>query len=195
MKVNVFLFDDFDAMEAFAPAEIFGKLPDRFYLEYYSLKGEFVTSLQGIKVWTDFLDERLFGDVLVIPGGKGARRLIRGDGRLCWLLKTVVEQHSFCVMLGSGTSLIAQTGVLYRRRICDYPMDQNWNRMFTAAIYRTLDTKWAADGKFYSASTPLSGVDMCLNILADLIDLEVAEQTAAELGYHWDPEEEDGIYR
>lgn len=195
MKVNVFLFDEFDTMEAFAPAEVFGKLPEHFHLEYYSLKGDYVSSAQGAKVWTDFLDERLQGDVLIVPGGKGARRTIRGNEQLCGLLKTIVEQHSFCVMLGSGISLIAQTGVLYRRRVCDYPMDQNWNRMFTAAIYRTADTKWAADGKFYSASSPVAGMDMCLNILADLLDLDLAERTAAELGYAWDPDEEDGIYR
>ena len=34
MKVNIFLFDDFDTMDAFAPAEVFGRLPDQFHLEY-----------------------------------------------------------------------------------------------------------------------------------------------------------------
>lgn len=195
MKVNIFLFDDFDSLEAFAPAEVFGKLPEHFHLEYYSLKGDVIRSLQGIRVWTDFLDERVSGDVLIIPGGKGARRLIREDENLCWLLKKIVEKHSFCVMLGSGISLLGQTGVLYRRRVCDYPMDQNWNRMFTAAIYRSKGIRWAADGKFYTASSPVAGVDMCLNILADLTDLDVAEQVAAELGYEWDPDEEEGIDR
>lgn len=195
MKVNIFLFDEFDTMEAFASAEVFGRLPEQFHLGYYSLKGDFVTSLQGVKVWTDFLDERLFGDVLIIPGGKGARRLIREDENLCGLLKKIVQQHSFCVMIGSGISLLAQTGILYRRRVCDYPMDKNWNRMFTAAVYRFSGIKWAADGKFYSASSPVAGIDMCLSILADLTDLGIAEQIAEELGYEWNPDKEEGIDR
>ena len=52
-----------------------------------------------------------------------------------------------------------------------------------------------ADGKNYSASNPLAGMDMCLSILADLTDLKIAETMAEELGYQWDPDEEDGIYR
>ena len=195
MKVNVFLFDEFDTMEAFAPVEVFGKLPEYFYTEYFSLKGDVISSLHGVRVWTDFLDERLSGDILIIPGGRGARRIIREDIDLCRLLKQVVEQHSFCVMIGSGAAFLGQTGVLYRRRVCDYSMDQNWNRMFTAGMYRTPGTKWVADGKFYSASSPIAGVDMCLSILADLTDLDVAGRIAAEIGYEWDSDEEDGIYR
>ena len=154
MKVNLFLFDDFDTMDAFVPAEVFGKLPEYFHVEYCSVKGDFVTSLQGVKVWTDYLDEQTAGDILVIPGGKGARRLIRDDENLCRLLKKAADQHSFCVMLGSGTLLMAQTGILYRRRICDCPLDKNWNRMFTAAIYRTSRARWVP--RLPTASWPSS---------------------------------------
>ena len=195
MKVNLFLFDDFDMLDAFAPAEVFGKLPEYFHLEYYSLKGDLVSSISGIKVWTDFADEQLSGDVLIIPGGKGARRIIRDDSKMCTLLKKIIEHHTFCVMIESGISLISQTGILYRRRICDYAMDKNWNRMFTAGIYKSEHTRWAADGKYYSAVSPVAAVDMCLNILADLTDLDIALRVAEEIGYVWDPDEEEGIDR
>lgn len=195
MKVNVLLFDDFDTLEAAAPLEVFGKLPEHFHVSYYSFSGSFVTSLQKIKIWTDFLDENLNGDILIIPGGKGARRLIWGDEKVCRLIKQIVDHHSFCVMIGSGTAMLAQIGLLYRRHICDFPMDQNWNQMFTAGITRTDNAFWVADGKFYSASSATAGLDMCLNILADLVDLDIAQKTAAEIGYDWDPDRLDGIYR
>lgn len=195
MKVNLFLFDDFDSLDAFAPAEVFGRCPEQFYLEYYSMHGEFISSMQNTKVWTDFADENLSGDVLIIPGGKGARRLIRDDNKLCGMLKKIVEHHSTCVMVGSGISLLAQTGVLYRRRVCDYVTDKNGNRMFTAGVYRSPEMKWVADGKYYSAVSSVAALDMCLNVLADLTDLDVAVRIAKEMGYEWDPEDEDGIDR
>lgn len=195
MKVNVLLFDDFDMLDAFAPVEVFSKIPEHFHIEYYSIKGDFVTSIQGCKIWTDYLDESVSGDVLIIPGGKGARRFIRSEEDICLVLKKAVERHHFCIMLGSGISLIAQTGMLYRRKVCDFPMDKNWNQMFTAALYRLPVSRWVADGKFYSSANPLSGVDLSLNIVADLVDLSVAEKIACELGYHWDPDNEDGIYQ
>ena len=36
------------------------------------------------------------------------------------------------------------------------------------------------------AVSTVAGMDMCLNILADLTDLGIAERIAAELGYEWD---------
>ena len=72
---------------------------------------------------------------------------------------------------------------------------QNWNRMFTAAIYRMPGIKWAADGKFYSASTALAGLEMCLDIIADLVDFDEAMRISEKFGYTWNPEEEEGIYR
>ena len=32
MVVNVFLFDDFEAMDAFGPVQIFGTVPEHFYI-------------------------------------------------------------------------------------------------------------------------------------------------------------------
>lgn len=35
MVVNVFLFDDFEVMDAFGPVEIFGRVPEHFYVRFY----------------------------------------------------------------------------------------------------------------------------------------------------------------
>lgn len=195
MKVNIFLFDDFDATDVLGAVGVFGKLPQEFYIGYYSEHGDVVTSVQGLKVWTDYITDDLEGEILVIPGGKGARRFIRQNELVRGQIKKAAERAMFCVMVGNGSALMAQTGMLFRRRICDYPMDENWNRMFTAGIYRQQEAKWVADGKFYSASSAVAGIDMCLNILADIVELGAAERIAAEIGYEWRPEEEEGIYR
>ena len=39
MVVNIFLFDDFEIMDAFIPAQLFGKLPKHFYLRFLSKNG------------------------------------------------------------------------------------------------------------------------------------------------------------
>lgn len=36
MNVNIVLFDDFETMDAFGPAEILGKLPEHFHIRYLS---------------------------------------------------------------------------------------------------------------------------------------------------------------
>ena len=39
MKVNIILFDDFETLDAFGPAQIFGKLPEYFSINYLSVNG------------------------------------------------------------------------------------------------------------------------------------------------------------
>lgn len=36
MEVNILLFDDFDTMDAFGPAEVFGRAPEYFHINYQS---------------------------------------------------------------------------------------------------------------------------------------------------------------
>lgn len=46
MVVNVFLFDDFEAMDAFGPVQIFGTVPEHFYIRFISLRGGLITEIQ-----------------------------------------------------------------------------------------------------------------------------------------------------
>ena len=39
MYVNIVLFDDFETLDAFGPAEVFGKLPEEFHIRYLSVSG------------------------------------------------------------------------------------------------------------------------------------------------------------
>ena len=56
MEVNILLFDDFDTMDAFGPAEVFGSSPQHFHVNYLSVPGNIVNSMQGVKVWTEPLE-------------------------------------------------------------------------------------------------------------------------------------------
>lgn len=194
MNINIVLFDDFETMDAFGPAQLFGKAPNHFQLRYLSANGDIINSSQGVKVWTDFLVPEEIEGILLIPGGKGARRLLWQDKRTLNLLKCSAENADICLMVGNGSALLAQTGLLYRRKIADFPMDENWNRMFTAAIERVKDARVVMDGKYYSCNSTAAGLDMTLWMMADLIDLDVAQKTAECIGYHWSPEDEEGIY-
>ena len=76
MKVNIILFDDFETLDAFGPAQIFGKLPEYFSINYLSVNGGIVNSTQGVKVWTEELEPDQIQDIVVIPGGRGAKKLL-----------------------------------------------------------------------------------------------------------------------
>lgn len=188
MNVNIVLFDDFETMDALGPAQVFGRAPDTFYLNYLSVNGGIVNSSQGVKIWTELLIPQEVEDILVIPGGRGAKKLLCLEEKSLKLIKESAQEADVCMMIGNGSSVLAQTGLLYRRRVADYQGDENWKRMFTAEIDREQQVRWISDGKYYSSSSTMAGIDMALGVISDQVDLEVALRIAEELGYEWDQE-------
>lgn len=193
MNVNIILFDDFETLDAFGPAQIFGKAPEHFHINYFSMNGGIVNSVQGVKVWTDELEVEQISDIVIIPGGKGAKKLLHLEKETMDAMKRAVMRADYCLMVGSGSALLAQTGLLFRRKIADYPYDENWKRMFSAGISRVPDVRWMADGKYYSSSGSAAGMDMALGVIADILDIDVAIRIASDLGYRWAYEDEEGI--
>ena len=79
-------------------------------------------------------------------------------------------------------------GLLFHRQVADYAYDDNWKRMFTAVVYWIPNVSWVADGKFYSSSSSLYGIDMALGAVADLVDIDAANKAAEAMGYTWKQE-------
>lgn len=188
MNVNIVLFDDFETMDAMGPAQIFGKLPEYFHLNYLSVNGGIINSSQGVKIWTEILIPQEVENILLIPGGRGAKKLLSLEKNTLDILKSSSKEADICMMVSNGSSILAQTGLLYRRRIADYPGDDNWKRMFTAEIIREKDICWMSDGKYYSSSTTMAGMDMTLGVISDMIDQDVAGRAANAIGYSWNQE-------
>lgn len=191
MVVNIFLFDDFEIMDAFGPAQIFGSRPDEFYVRYLSLRGGLVTGKQGVKVWTEPLNPIEIEDVFLLPGGKGVKSFLHMEGENgCKLLKEAVEEAEFCMMVQNGSAFLAKSGLLFRRQIADYNYDENWKRMFTVGIDYMNGIRWCADGKYYSCNNTMAAIDMTLGLISDMVDVSMAENIAEKIGYSWDSESE-----
>lgn len=190
MEVYIFLYDDFETMDAFGVADILGRVTGHFHMNYVSVTGNMVNSMQGVKIWTEPVDPETIGGVVVIPGGKGARRLLFQDEQTLNTVKTMVERAEYCILVANGSALPAQTGALFRRKVADCKMDENWKRMFTAGISVISGSSWVVDGKFYSSSDTITGLACALTLVSDLVDLELAEQIAEEIGYAWDVNDE-----
>ena len=187
MVVNVFLFDDFEVMDAFGPVEILGRVPEHFYVRFISLRGGLITGKQEIKIWTEPLNPVEIEDILLIPGGTGVKSFLHMEGENGQqLLKQAVEEASFCMMVQNASALLARTGLLFHRQVADYAYDENWKRMFTVGIDYIDGEKWISDGKYYSCSTTVAAMDMTFALISDNLDVSVAEKIAEEIGYSWD---------
>ncbi|MEI3521177.1 MAG: DJ-1/PfpI family protein [Anaerosacchariphilus sp.] len=160
------------------------------HVNYLSLAGNMVNSMQGVKVWTEPLNPEAAEGDSDCAGRTWRKENLQQDYELQKMIKIAVERSEICLMIAEGAYLVAQTGLLFRRKIAACKAGENWKRMFLAGVYEVPDASWVADGKYYSAATTADGLSMALAMLADQIDLDAALQTAKRLGYHWNPEDE-----
>lgn len=90
--INIILFNDFTALDALGPAEVFARLGSDCEIKYYSLAGGVVTSSTKNQIMTQSFDQLKKSDILLVPGGWGTRSLVSDDSFIAGLC-TAVEQR------------------------------------------------------------------------------------------------------
>ena len=85
-RISIVLFDGFELLDVFGPVELFSMAPDRLAVEFVGPEAAPVASSQGAQVTaTSRYDVAATPDIILIPGGQGARRLVEDEAFLSWL--------------------------------------------------------------------------------------------------------------
>ena len=191
INVTVVLFDDFEMTDAFGPAQLFSLCPEHFHVKYCSVRGGIIAGSGHLKVWTEYLIPEEVEGFLLFPGGNGALVSLEHDPETLQLLRGSIDAADQCIMVGTGSAIVAQTGLLYHRRIVRAADLPEYYKQDPAAshYYRDVmqlpDLKWLQDGKFCSCADSRSGIDLALHVLTDAAGLETAVRIAHKLGYPW----------
>ena len=85
-RISVVLFEGFELLDVFGPAELFSLVPDRLAIEFTGPGAGPVASSQGVQVTATIgYDAAATPDIMLIPGGQGTRRLVTDEAFLSWL--------------------------------------------------------------------------------------------------------------
>jgi putative intracellular protease/amidase len=110
MNFYFLLFDKFETLDLFGPVEIFGRIPDA-RLNYISMKGGIITSAQGTQILTQKAAKLSDDAVLVIPGGRGTRPLVK-DADFLAGLRDLADSAANVLSICMGSALLAAAGIL-----------------------------------------------------------------------------------
>ncbi|MEA4919983.1 MAG: DJ-1/PfpI family protein [Clostridiaceae bacterium] len=188
MNINILLFDDFETLDAFGPAEVLGRV-EQFSLHFISESGGLVKSRQGILVMTKPLVEADASGVLLVPGGQGTRALVKNKAFLK-NLSTAASLSSYCLTVCTGSALLAATGLLDGVRATSNKKAFDWVVSVSENVQWVPRARWAVDGKFYTSSGVSAGIDMSLGFVADMFGIEKAENLAYDIEYIWNRDRE-----
>ena len=181
---NIVLFDDFETLDAFGPAEIIGKMAKTYSLGYFSKNGGMVTSSQQLQVNTRPFHEMEAGGILLIPGGMGTRTLVN-DESFVDCIASKARNASFVLTVCTGSAILARTWLLNGRQATSNKMAFDWVQSINEKVRWVRQARWVADGNFYSSSGVSAGMDMTLGYIADLHGPDIAGKIACGIEYVW----------
>lgn len=183
MEINLLLFEGFETLDAFGPAEVFGQLPGTT-LHCCSLAGGPVVSAQGVTVLTQPLSQVNRQAVLLLPGGPGTRALA-GDSHFVVALREVAAKAGWCLTVCTGSALLARTALLDGHRATSNKKAMDWAKFVGPHVRWVTKARWVQDEKFYTSSGISAGMDMALAFVADRLGNEAAEAAANQMEYLW----------
>ena len=181
MNIDVLLFRDFETLDAFGPVEVFGGVPE-FSVRCVSTDGGMVVSAQGVRVWTEALEEGPEAEVLLVPGGMGTRRLA-GDAAYLAGLKAAALRSAYVLTVCTGSALLAATGLLDGLRATSNKRAFDWAVSVNPRVRWVSRARWVMDGKYYTSSGVSAGMDMALGFLEDRLGRDRAEEAARRIEY------------
>ena len=188
-RVGIFLFDDVEVLDFAGPFEVFsvtvlenGHKP--FLVDTVSEKGAMITARNGLRVQPDYcFDTMPTFDILVIPGGQGAReREIHNDKVIAWIVdqrKKVELMTSVC----TGALLLAKAGLLNGQYATTHWASYDRLEKEFPEVTVQRDVKFVEDGNVLTSGGISAGINMSFHLVKKLVGTQVAKNTAKRMEY------------
>ncbi|HWB66239.1 MAG TPA: DJ-1/PfpI family protein [Mycobacteriales bacterium] len=189
-QIGILLFDGVEELDAVGPWEVLAwwtrNFPDDgFEVSCLSLDGKPVAAAKGMVIQSDhsFADMPAMA-VLVHPGGRGTRPLMRDDAHLDW----VREQRAVVPLLTSvctGSLVYAAAGLLAGRPATTHWASLELLRETDPTIEVRPDDRYVDDGDVITSAGVSAGIDMALHLVRRLAGADRAREVRR--GIQYDP--------
>lgn len=187
--IAILLFDGVEELDAVGPYEVLGGWT-RFWPDdgwrtiTVGLRGkETVRGGMGLRLTPDTsFDEAGDIDVLVYPGGRGARQLVNDAEHLEWLRERAPDipvMTSVC----TGALVLAAAGLLKGRPATTHRSALERLAGIDETIDVRADDRYVDDGDVVTAAGVSAGIDMALHLVARLAGDERAREVRRFLQY------------
>lgn len=187
--IAILIFDGAEEMDFVGPLEVLAvaaeKDPDWQVLTVAASR-EPVTCEKSMRVIPDrAYAEVNKADVIVIPGGSGARREIENPATVRWL----TEQEPACTWITSvctGSFLLVGSGLARGRRVTTH--HRFLDRLRAMGDAEVVDgVRFVRDGKMVSAGGVMSGIEMSLWLVHRIWGAQAADMARDYIAYDFPP--------
>jgi transcriptional regulator GlxA family with amidase domain len=187
--VQILAFDDMEVLDFAGPYEVFSVAGD-LGRGAFSVHAVGVTAAPagrggfGVRP-VSTLDEAPTADVLVIPGGKGTRPLMTDERLLSWV-RDRVGQTTTLLTVCTGALIAGAAGLLDGLRSTTH--HDAWDELAAIAPKTIVDRGprfVRSSDRIWTSAGVSAGVDLSLEVVAELAGPEVRDAVVAEMEWSW----------
>jgi transcriptional regulator GlxA family with amidase domain len=183
MEIALLLYDGLAPLDAVGPYEVMRNVPGWEVRTVAKAKGEVRSEDGSLALVADhLLAEATEPDIVLVPGGRGNRPLMRDEELLDWL-RQVDRATKWTTSVCTGSLLLGAAGLLRGKRATGNWLELEPLREFGA---EPIGGRFVEDGKIVTAAGVTAGIDMALHLVAREVGPEVAQ--AVQLGIEYDPD-------
>ncbi len=192
MRIAIALFDGVEELDFAGPWEVLAYWAREVAAdaEVFTVAASLdpVTAAKGLRVLPDRTwDDAGQIDVVIMPGGRGSRALLRAGEPLHDRLRALAAGGTLMTSVCTGALVYAAAGMLRGR-----PATTHWDNLDElAALDGTIeirpDARYVDDGDVITAAGVSAGIDMALHLVVRLDSADAARRTKREIQYDPDP--------
>lgn len=183
--VGILLFDGAEELDYIGPWEVFqiaARFDPSFSVLAVAESDAPVRSSHGLRVLADTrLASAPHIDVLLAPGGPGARRLEKGAAEVAWLEKAAPTAR-WITSVCTGAFLLHTAGLLAGKRVTTH---HAWTGPLRERGGVTVleDVRYVRDGNVLTAAGISAGIDMSLWLIGQLRTPALARRVQRQMQY------------
>jgi putative intracellular protease/amidase len=183
MKVAILIFDRLTALDAVGPYEVLSRLPEARVEFVAKEAGPKRTDTGALALSADHaIADAEAPDILLVPGGPGTRDMLGDEALLGWI-RDAHEASTWTTSVCTGSLALAAAGLLDGRRATTH-----WAFFEELAELgaEPVPERVVFDGKIVTAAGVSSGIDMALQLAAEIGGEDLAK--GIQLGIEYDPQ-------
>lgn len=190
--IGILIFDDVEELDFVGPWEVFQMVNEVARLRgeaeplnnrLISRDGSDITAVKGMRVGAHASMTDIDGlDVLLVPGGHGARAILEDDAVLRWITR-MAPGCEWVTSVCTGAFVLAKVGLLAGRRAATHWA--TFDEFETLGLKGQLvpDVRYVRDGNIVTAAGVSAGIDMSLWLVGQWFTPQLSRDVARAMQY------------
>ena len=185
-NVGILLFDDVEVLDFAGPYEVFSVTGQRDGEGYFNVftvsEKKLVKAVNGLKVIPDYnLNNHPTIDILVVPGGFGARAAIKRDNLLSWV-KKISDNSEYVLSVCTGSLILAKVGLLYDLEATTHHSCYDLLKELDSSLILKKE-RFVDNGSIITAAGVSAGIDASMYLIEKILGEEISKETAKYIEY------------